>query len=232
MCGDPCSSRAKGVRWPARQRTRGAAELLPRTGGVPAKIAQRFLEVVGQTVCGWRRRSQVLIRAPRSRVWDCGHALASRAMDRPVAFTVRRTSRPGDRVETVFTVLAEESPGSIGQGGCQRQPGVTRGTVPQRTDRRFFREPVRVKRWCKRPPASRVTGTARQTPPGARSRRARAGDRTNPRRRSRVARPMPAGGPLEPAGDGRPRWMVATRCDEHREQDPAYRSTRPPPLVG
>ena len=29
---------------------------------------------------------------------------------------------------------------------------------------------VRVKRWCKRPPASRVTATARQTPPGARSR--------------------------------------------------------------
>jgi len=127
-----------------------------------------------------------------------------------VRFIVRRTSRPGDRVETVFIVLAEESPGSTGQGGCQRQPGVTRGTVPQRTDRRFLREPVRVKRRCKRPPAFRVTGTARQTPPGARSRRARAGDRTNPRRRSRVARPMPAGGPLEPAGDGRPRWMVAT----------------------
>ena len=131
---------------------------------------------------------------------------------------MRRTSRPGDRVETVFTVLAEESPGSIGQGGCQRQPGVTRGTVPQRTDRRFLREPVRVKRRCKRPPAFRVTGTARQTPPGARSRRARAGNRTNPRRRLRVARPMPAGGPLEPAGDGRPRWMVATRCNEHRDR--------------
>ena len=164
--------------------------------------------------------------------WDCGtRPWQRRHGPSRVGFTVRRTSRPGDRVETVFTDLAEESPGSIGQGGCQRQPGVTRGTVPQRTDRRFLREPVRVKRRCKRPPAFRVTGTARQTPPGARSRRARAGDRTNPRRRSRVARPMPAGGPLEPAGDGRPRWMVATRCDEHREQDPAYRSTRPPPLV-
>jgi hypothetical protein len=52
----------------------------------------------------------------------------------------------------------------------------------------------------------------------------------NPRRRSRVARPMPAGGPLEPVGDGRPRWMVATRYEKHRAQDPAYRSTRPPPV--
>jgi ABC-type dipeptide/oligopeptide/nickel transport system ATPase component len=36
-----------------------------------------------------------------------------------------------------------------------------RGTVPQKTDRRGPRSPVRVKRWCKRPPASRVTWTAR-----------------------------------------------------------------------
>jgi hypothetical protein len=31
------------------------------------------------------------------------------------------------------------------------------------------------------------------------------------RRRSRAARPMPAGRPLEPAGNGRPRWMTAHR---------------------
>jgi ATP-dependent RNA helicase RhlE len=36
-----------------------------------------------------------------------------------------------------------------------------RGTEPQKTDRRGPRSPVRVKRWCKRPPASRVTWTAR-----------------------------------------------------------------------
>ena len=36
----------------------------------------------------------------------------------------------------------------------------------------------------------------------------------------------PAGRPLEPAGDGRPRWMAA--ASRTREvQDPAYRSTRP-----
>jgi hypothetical protein len=31
---------------------------------------------------------------------------------------------------------AEEGPGSTGQGGGQQPPGVTRGTVPQKTDRR------------------------------------------------------------------------------------------------
>jgi len=31
---------------------------------------------------------------------------------------------------------AEEGPGSTGQGGGQHPPGATRGTVPQRTDRR------------------------------------------------------------------------------------------------
>ncbi|MGH3998936.1 MAG: hypothetical protein ACRDTJ_15950, partial [Pseudonocardiaceae bacterium] len=31
------------------------------------------------------------------------------------------------------------------------------------------------------------------------------------RRRSRVARPMSAGRPHEPVGDGRPRWMTADR---------------------
>jgi len=78
---------------------------------------------------------------------------------------------------------AEERPGSVGQGGGQHPPGVTRGTVPQRTDRlsvpvrRGWQ--VRVKRWCKRPPACRVTGVARQTPPGARP----------DRERSRAARP-------------------------------------------
>ena len=56
---------------------------------------------------------------------------------------------------------AEERPGSTGQGGGQQPPGVTRGTVPQRTDRRRLRQPVRVKRWCKRPPALQVTGAAR-----------------------------------------------------------------------
>jgi GAF domain-containing protein len=56
---------------------------------------------------------------------------------------------------------AEERPGSTGQGGGQQPPGVTRGTVPQRTDRRPLRQPVRVKRWCKRPPALQVTGAAR-----------------------------------------------------------------------
>ena len=36
----------------------------------------------------------------------------------------------------------EESPDSTGQGGCQQQPGATRGTVPQRTDRRCAGSPA------------------------------------------------------------------------------------------
>lgn len=54
---------------------------------------------------------------------------------------------------------------------------VGRASRDQRDQRDF--EEVRVKRWCKRPPAVRVTGPARQTPPGARSNSAR----------SRAARP-------------------------------------------
>jgi hypothetical protein len=54
-----------------------------------------------------------------------------------------------------------------------------------------------VKRWCKRPPASPETGTARQAPPGATP----IGAMTRPAE-------LQVGG-NEPAGDGRPRWMAA-----------------------
>ncbi len=62
----------------------------------------------------------------------------------PIPSLTRRTSRPGGRVGTfeMLGVPAEESPGSTGQGGCQQQPGVTRGTVPQKTDRRRRFRPV------------------------------------------------------------------------------------------
>ncbi len=76
---------------------------------------------------------------------------------------MERTSRPGgrDRGNSRLCGLpvVEESPDSTEQGGCQQQPEVTRGTVPQKTDRR--RKPVRVKRCGKSAPASRVTVTAR-----------------------------------------------------------------------
>jgi len=44
---------------------------------------------------------------------------------------------PGDRVgvRQATGYVAEEGPGSTGQGGGQHPPGETRGTVPQRTDR-------------------------------------------------------------------------------------------------
>ena len=49
-------------------------------------------------------------------------------------------------------------------------------------------------------------------------------------RRSRVTRPSLRVGPLEPAGDGRPRWMAAGRgsaARRPRPQNPAYSPTRP-----
>jgi hypothetical protein len=57
---------------------------------------------------------------------------------------------------------------------------------------------VRVKRCGKSAPAPGVTRVARQTPPGAR-----------PDRGSAARTPTPPGGPLEPAGNCRPRGMAA-----------------------
>jgi len=57
---------------------------------------------------------------------------------------------------------------------------------------------ARVKRWGKSPPACRETGTALQTPPGARSDR----DVGGPPVKSRVDR-------TEVDGDVGPRWMIA-----------------------
>ena len=106
---------------------------------------------------------------------------------------------------------AEESPGSTGQGGGQHPPGATRGKVPQKTDRHSCLRAgaVRVKRWCKRPPATRATGSARQTPPGARSRS------PVPQGAGRAyaegGSPEYAGRSLEGVGNGTRRWMVAPR---------------------
>lgn len=55
---------------------------------------------------------------------------------------------------------------------------------------------ARVKRWCKRPPASPAMAAAMQTPPGARP------------SRDPVARQMVPGRPLERFGNGPPRWMT------------------------
>src|SRR5659263_580385 len=57
--------------------------------------------------------------------------------------------------------------------------GDPRDSATENRPPRPFGDVVRVKRWCKRPPAHRVTGAARQTPPGARP----------DRKRSRAARP-------------------------------------------
>jgi hypothetical protein len=78
---------------------------------------------------------------------------------------------------------------------------------------------VRVKRWCKRPPAIRVTGSARQTPPGARSNSARS---RAARPSARVDRTRPAATPVL---DG---WSPNGAPQGAREQNPAYRPAPPP----
>ena len=89
-------------------------------------------------------------------------------------------------------------------------------------------DPARVKRWCKRPPASGVTRAARQPPPGARPSRGDVGatlavaphpgnpcgcpSSGQPLRLPLhgAARPVRApGGPHEAAGNRRPREMTA-----------------------
>ncbi len=73
-----------------------------------------------------------------------------------------------------------------------------------------------MKRWGKSPPASRETGTARQTPPGARPDRNAGG----PPIEFRVGR-------TEVGGDAGPRWMdAAVSALPRPAQNPAYRRTR------
>ncbi len=106
---------------------------------------------------------------------------------------------PGDTRE------AGQAVASIRTNGWPRNVRAPQGTVvvngnPAEAAGQYHREQtarrrrrVRVKRCGKSAPAARVTGTARQTPPGARPERAR------------PARPMRTGRPLELAGDGGPR---------------------------
>src|SRR3954462_2882952 len=83
---------------------------------------------------------------------------------------------------------------------------------------------ARVKRWCKRSPAFRVTGTARETPPGARSRRGA----YSSRERSRAARPSSRVDRTRlsatAALDG---WPPTVTPRGVREQNPAYRPAHP-----
>ena len=85
---------------------------------------------------------------------------------------------------------------------------VTRRKVPQRTDRRL--RSVRVKRCGKSAPAPLATGVARQTPPGARS------------RRERAVRPQTL--------PGRPhRWMVIHGPTRRSRTEPRLQVDSPPP---
>ncbi len=85
---------------------------------------------------------------------------------------------------------------------------VTRRKVPQRTDRRL--RSARVKRCGKSAPAPLATGVARQTPPGARS------------RRERAVRPQTL--------PGRPhRWMVIHGSACRSRTEPRLQVDSPPP---
>ena len=76
----------------------------------------------------------------------------------------------------------------------------------------LFMSMVRVKGWCKRPPAVLATRQARYTPSGAR-----------PNRKVFEAGPAELSGRLlEAAGNRRPRGMTVTL---QREQNPAYSPT-------
>jgi hypothetical protein len=128
-----------------------------------------FVLVLGHDTPRWSLSSDGRLR--------CGSALPCRVPGLGLAYTpVRdhrrsatlgtRASRPGGRgvwrCESSYGV--EEGPDSAGRSGGQHPPEVTRGTVPQRQtasgpDARIWVR-VRVKRWCKRPPAPRVTGAA------------------------------------------------------------------------
>jgi hypothetical protein len=137
---------------------------------------------------------------------------------------MRVSGRSGDR-GSLWGV--EESPHSI-EHGAGEIPGWGNPTVGQPAGSGHRNKPpmgccavqVRVKRWCKRPPASAVMWAARQPPPGARPSRDDAHLRVG---RRWLASQVP-GRPLEPYGDVRPREMIAQaftcRC---AGQNAAYR---------
>lgn len=97
----------------------------------------------------------------------------------------------------------EERPGSAGQGGGQHPPGVTRGTVPQRTDRRS-------------PLGEAGKGeTAVQETTSAPGDRCGSANPTRSKARQGAFEGGPPelpGRPLEACGNARRRWMAATRA--------------------
>ena len=109
----------------------------------------------------------------------------------------------------------EESRDTAGQG-CRVTPG--RGNpLESATERRpptgvHVNAEARVKRWCKRPPASPVTGAARQAPPGATP----IGAMTRPAE-------LQVGGTSRPATAGPDGWLL--------RQNPAYRSATGGPRI-
>src|SRR5690606_28188474 len=98
-------------------------------------------------------------------------SLRSRAVAGPPGW--RRTIDPAD--ESAGRPRRRGDPRRRGTSGLHRAGWLltaTRGDPRESAteNRPPVVRPVRVKRWGKSPPAPRVTGVARQTPPGARPR--------------------------------------------------------------
>ena len=80
-----------------------------------------------------------------------------------------RVGWPGDRGPRLHGGGSRKVRAPQGKVVGNTHPGQPAGQCHREQTASRLRGAVRVKRWCKRPPARRATGAARQTPPGARS---------------------------------------------------------------
>ena len=128
---------------------------------------------------------------------------------------ILRMGRPGDRV-ALLVGAPRKVRAPQGEVGGNTHPGQPAGQCHrEQTAAPLERSggTVMVKRWCKRPPAAGVTRSARQTPPGARSRSHFGGACA-----SEGCPPEHTGRSLEVVGNGDRRWMVAPGPDRARDR--------------
>ncbi len=136
------------------------------TAGVLAAFALILTGSVLATAAGPGRTPRPLLRRPGKQPPDTGpgHPAEPRRRASPVAWSTRQTSRADGRVES------PSRGASRGTSGLHRAGWwltATRGDPrDSATESRppgtvLVRPPVRVKRWCKRPPVPRVTWAAR-----------------------------------------------------------------------
>ncbi len=112
---------------------------------------------------------------------------------------------------------------ALHRAGCRVTPGAGKphgdNLLDRATETIRSREGVRVKRWCKRPPALVVIQAARQPSSGARSSR----DDAPEKGRETARLPRVSGRLLEPCGNVRSREMLThTRAVSPRRDTPAW----------